>query len=117
MRQRSLAETGFELVTKRTRKREFLDEMEGALSRPDEEYGATHDTVRVEQFVDGAPTVAGGTHGMSASTVRQIAQHTAQSTSELADAAANLPHKNCVTTFQAFPLANSFVSMVYADLP
>jgi IS5 family transposase len=28
MRQRSLAETGFELVTKRTRKREFLDEME-----------------------------------------------------------------------------------------
>ena len=28
MRQRSLAATGFELVTKRTRKREFLDEME-----------------------------------------------------------------------------------------
>ncbi len=28
MRQRSLAETGFERVTKRTRKREFLDEME-----------------------------------------------------------------------------------------
>jgi hypothetical protein len=50
-------------------------------------------------------------------TVRQIAQHMAQSTSELADSAANLPHKNCVTTFQAFPLANSFVSMGYADLP
>ena len=122
MKQISLATTGFELVTKRTRKRVFLDEMNlvvpwtelVGLIQPfapsgGQEHGATDNTVCLEQLVDGQKAHYSGNPGMSAPakpiTARQMrkkASHPSQYAQNFDEIAFCNSLNNCLTANSCF---------------